>query len=238
MAKETFPLNDSRLADLDCSLSFQKHPERIPVPINELGIVVPPPMLDCMGEDCRFRDDNETCRLTRHHLHSSAPFYEAAGTLASDFRDLNYLTVWIYACRHNEHHDKHIIDVPLPSAEVMKQCITETRKLRRVDVNYHNVRGVDKTTAKPGRTKTEITSLRRAKERLVSARKDLLKDVASIEILPQELVTGALLVTAPSHARSRIMMGSDYVLTGNILRGEAPTALISAREILLEQTAA
>jgi hypothetical protein len=166
------------------------------------------------------------------------PFYEAAGPLAADYRDLDYLTVWIYACRHKEHHDEHIIDVPLPSAEVMKQCIEETRKLRRVDDNYRKVNGIDGIAGDPGLTKAEIVGLRRVREQLISARKDLLKDVASIEILPQELVTGALLITAPSHARSYIMMGSTYVLTGNILRDEAPAALSFAEELLLEQTAA
>ncbi len=239
MAKQAFPYEQNGRVDLDCrSQNFRKYPERIPVTSTELGIVIPPPMLDCWREDCRFSGDNEPCRLTRHHLHSSAPFYEAAGTLAADFRDLDYLTVWIYACRHKEHHDNHIIDVPVPSAEVMRQCIAETRKLRQIDSNYRDAKGIDKTAAQPGRTKAEITGLRRVKEQLVLARKDLLKDVVSIEILPQELVTGALLITAPSHARSRIMMGSNYVLTGNILRDEAPAALTLAGEFLLEQTAA
>lgn len=228
MAEETFPRHESGLVDF----------ERIPIPTTELGIVVPPPMLDCMREDCRFRADNETCRLTRHHLHSPMPLYEAAGPLAADFRDLDYLTVWIYACRHKEHHDEHTIDVPLPSAEVMKQCIEETRKLRQIDANYREVNGIDRAAVEPGLAKAEILGLRRVREQLISARKDLLKDVASIEILPQELVTGALLITAPSHARSYIMMGSTYVLTGNILRDEAPAALSFAEGLLLEQTAA
>lgn len=239
MAKGAFPHEQSGLVDLDCyPPKFQKHPERIPVPSTELGVVIPPPMQDCRREDCRFTGDNETCRLTRHHLHSSAPFYEAAGVLAANFRGINYLTVWIYACRHKEHHDNHVIDVPLPSTEVMRQCIAETRKLRRIDANYRDVKGIDKTVAQSGLSKAEITALRRAKEQLVSARKDLLKDVVSIETLPRELVTGALLVTAPSHARSRILMGSNYVLTGNMLRDEAPAALALAGEFLLGQTVA
>lgn len=239
MAKEPFPHELSGLVDLGClPPSFQEYPERTPVLTNEFGIVVPSPMRDCMRENCRFRDINETCRLTRHHLHSSQPFYEAAGDLAADFQDLDFLTEWKYACRHNEHHNEHIIDVPIPRPEVMKQCIAEARILRRIDGNYRDIKSAEESVDRPGRTKAEIAGLGRAKEKFIVAREHLLKNIDNIEVIPEELVTGALWMTAPSIARSRTMMSSSYVLTGNIWRQEAPVALAFADNILSQQTAA
>ena len=46
-----------------------------------------------------------------------------------------------------------------------------------------------------------------------------------IEVIPEELVTGALLLVAPNHARSKILTGSSYALTGTIPKPEISVAL-------------
>jgi|GEM_PF-4686129 hypothetical protein len=238
MAKEAFPLDGSGLVDLERPPELIVHPERMHLDTNEYGIVIPPPMLDCMRENCRFRGDNETCRLTQHHLHSSKPFHEAHGGLAAKFRELIHLTVWIYACRHNDHHDRHIIDVTVPFPEAMKQTITETRKLRRLDENYLAARGSEKIAVRPNQTEAEIAGLRRARDRFMQANEGLIEGVDDITVLPEELITGALLMMAPEYARARIMQGSGYVLTGNIPREEAAAALAFAQGLSLEKAAA
>lgn len=208
------------------------HPPREPLPTNEFDIVIPPPVLECMGEDCTFRGDNDVCGLTQHHIESTEPHFEAHSPLAAKFRELVHLTVWMHECRHREHHNTRELIAPIPEDWVMERAVIESRRLRRIDVSFGAIRGLGKTMQEPGRTITEKEGVKRAQEKLMQKHEALLSQGLCIEVLPEELVTGALLTTAPEMAQARIWSGSEFVLTGNIHKDEAGEALRTAQEIV------
>ncbi|MBI4033710.1 hypothetical protein HY379_01795 [Candidatus Saccharibacteria bacterium] len=214
---------------------MQERPKRAAVPTNEFGVVLPPPISECIGQECQFKNGYPNCILTRHHLHSSEPFYETAGRTAAEYRDLAALTVWIPECQHKIYHRKHEKDVPIPDLEVMKHCVDEARKLRVLKHNTRSIAGIDKVLAREETPKTEIKGTLRYRDGLIVAREKLIDDVLSIEVIPEELVTGALLTLAPNHARSRIIMGSDFVLPGLIVREQIPKSLEVAYQALEER---
>ena len=221
MAREAFPRTPSGLVDL----THLNYPPRRPIPTNESKIVLPPPILACMGEDCTLRGEADECELTRHHLESTLPFFEAAGKRAVKFRKLVHLTVWLPECRHKEEHDTHELEAPLPLEGVMAQAIQESRRLSRIDRSYRHLVGYDKTMAQAGRTHRDIEGVKRAREIQMIKHERLLNRDLNIEVIPEELVTGALLLSAPRVAEARLRQGSGFALTGNMRREEVPQAL-------------
>ncbi|MBX4197124.1 hypothetical protein KW801_01030 [Candidatus Saccharibacteria bacterium] len=181
-------------------------------------------MHTCKGEDCSDRRNNPECNETLHHLHSSKPLYADAGIEATAFRELEVLTVWIPRCAHTEHHHRHEIDVEVPCPDVMKECVIEEKKLRKLLMVRRELTGNEKILQDPEIGRRQTAGLLRRKEQLIGKHTDLLTEVGSIEIIPEELITGALLIAAPNHARSRIMMGSGVVLPGLIRKTELSTA--------------
>jgi len=175
------------------------------VPTNEFGIVIPPHPTECIGIDCKFCGGESPCELSRHHLHSSASFYEQAGEVAQQFRKLNALTVWLPQCQHDIHHKKHEIVVPIPSLDVMQQCIEEARILANITYNQKVHLNTERELEHPDIQISEKKGLRRFRAKLQVRQKELLEEVKTIEVIPEEIVTGALLFAAPNHARSKLI---------------------------------
>jgi len=234
------PLLERGLVNLEYSAILKRNgsnfPPRAPVPANEFGIVIPPPVTNCIGEDCRFKNGDKECELNRHHLHSSLPFYESAGHVATTFRQLDVLTVWVHECRHAEHHSLHEIDVEVPSLEVMHECIDEARKIRSVYNSYHTISSITEQLARETSSE-QRKRLKRARERLLNDRKDIVAKTESIEVIPEVLVTGALLFAASNYGQSRIVMGSDYVFTGTMRKKDITVAVANADEALAKKVA-
>lgn len=210
------------------------YPLRRPIPTNVFGIVIPPAVEACLGDACKYRGEADECEYTRHHLHSSAPLYEDYGDLAIDFREQLALTVWLRRCQHDVHHAHHEIDVAVPSLEVMQQAIKETRILRRLAMNHNSVEAIDKRLLTPDVVIQERKGLKRRKESLLAEHPRLVEKVHSIELLPQQLIVGALLVAAPNHGRSQLMMGNSYVLTGTMRKDQIDTALQLVDEVAIQ----
>ena len=200
--------------------------ERIPVPVNHYGVVHPhEEMLECLKDDCAFRGDSLTCTANRHHLHSTEPSYRAAGEIAKEFRKLSVLTIWMHTCRHDEHHNNHEIDVRVPELDVMRQCIEDARHIQSLVINRSRLEILDNQLSRSDLEEQRISELRRKKDELIIENKSNVQKVMEIEVIPEELVTGALLLVAPNHARSKILTGSSYALTGTIPKPEISVAL-------------
>lgn len=214
---DTSPSFHVEIEDLEC--------DRRPVQTNRYGIVIPPPVMECMGEECKFRKSQPKCLPNRHHLHSTEPFYEKAGTLATKFRELGVITAWMHECRHTDYHGQHYLDVPVPDRDVMEQAMYEASLLDRIVANYHETRAVSNILIKSKLSEAAERGLSRKRETLLSKRKELQKGTYEIEVIPEELVTGALLIVASNHARARIFEGSSFVLTGTMAKKDIPVAL-------------
>ena len=195
-------------------------PNREPIPTNEYGIVVPPEAHDCFRDGCRDRSDKEVCPETQHHLHSSKPFYEKLGGIAIDFRELEVLSVWLHRCVHTEHHYTHEIDVAAPSLDVMEQSISDDKTLKKLMMTKREIIGNDALLENGNLGKKAQAGLHRRREQLLVSHTELLGQVLTIEVIPEELITGSLLIAAPNHARSRMIMGSGVVLPGLIRKTE------------------
>ena len=206
---------------------------REPNDFNEFGLVVPPPIDECMGDGCAFRGTAEACQLTRHHLHSTAPDYEAEGELAEEFRDLGIMTAWLRECIHREHHNRYDIHVPVPHEKIMKRSRYENKKVKALITNFRTTKSNEEALNSSGLTENGKKSLNKVKERLLKERDELLEKINRLEVIPEELITGALLLAAPEIAQRRIKSGSGVALPGLIQKAaEVPFALNNLQEIL------
>ncbi len=201
------------------------YPGHLPVPTNEWGVVIPPPVLECIGEDCRFRGEEEACELTQHHLHSTEGEYERNGRVAYGFRKLLILTAWLPRCQHEIHHEEHEIEVPIPDEEVMREARRDSRRFRRLDSNTAEIMITAKGLAQPDISRKETFGLLNRRETAQEERELLLQAIGHIEVIPAELITGALLKMAPEVARRRIEEGSGYALTGTTPKDRIPGIL-------------
>jgi len=207
--------------------------DKEPNVLNEYGVVIPPPMSECLGDACEFRGDEKTCQLTRHHLHSTAPDYEDEGKLAEDFRDLGILTEWLPECVHREHHNEYDIHVPIPHEKIMKRSQYENKKLKALLTNHRSASTNEGVLSTPDLPQKREKSLLKVREKLAEEREELLELIHSFEVVPEELITGALLLAAPEEARRRIAGGSGVVLPGLIRKpAEVPLAQRNLQEIL------
>ena len=203
------------------------------VPTNEYGIVIPPPIGSCIGDLCRFKQpDEESCESTVHHLHSTLDDYLENGRVAHRFRTLPILTVWLPGCRHQIHHEIHEISVRIPYQDIMSQGIREARRVRKLATIHSNLRTIKRELTGDGLTQKQIYGLQSVEEELYEDREEILPRIMTIEVIPEELVTGALLICAPDLAQRRLLAGTGYVLTGTLNRNEIPEAIDIANEIL------
>lgn len=209
--------------------------EKSPNTWNEYGIVVPPPISECLGANCEFRGKEESCQLTRHHLHSTAPDYEEEGKLAENFRDLGILTVWLHECVHREHHNEFDIHVPIPHEKIMKRSQYENKKVKSLLTNYRSRNTNNVLLNTPDLPEKREKSLLKVQKKLSEEREELLELIHGFEVVPEELITGALLLAVPEVARRRIANGSGVVLTGLIRKpAEIMVAQSNLKEILLD----
>lgn len=200
--------------------------EKQAVSLSEEGVVVPPDTsLECLGDSCKSRKERETCTRAKHHLHSTEPDYEEAGPIATGFRDLSILTVWLFECRHDEHHGRHEIHVPVPALEVMREVIEEEKKIRQLMASQRELNQIPKLISKADITLREKQGLQRRENALLHNKQQELEAVKRISIIPEQLITGAMLIASPKQAKSRILMGGEYALPGIITKQEIPRAL-------------
>lgn len=212
------------------SLEKRREEDKPATPTNEYGIVIPPVSMECQGETCPCRRENDSCAFTCHHLHSTKPYYENDEDQASKFRELSVLTVWIPDCQHRNQHDKYKVVVPIPRPEIMQQCIRETRWLKKINANRKNLSAARREYIYQEFYERQTKGLKRRIDDLLDEKEELIDFVGKIEVIPEQLVTGSLLVAAPEVAQTRIADGSPYVLTGMIEKEEIPAAVETAEK--------
>jgi hypothetical protein len=200
-------------------------------PVNKYGVVIPPEYHQCIGEGCKFRGENHNCQPTRHHLHSTEPDYISAGPVAQEYRELQVLTVWLPKCRHEIHHQQHSINIEIPSTEVMQYCIEKAKLVRDMVRSQREINGISRLLdSEVDATYRRRKGLKRRRQELSEQKNRLIEEVNTIEIIPEELITGALLVVAPKVARGKISLRSRAVMTGTMLKSEIPRALNESRK--------
>ncbi len=202
------------------------------IPTNEYGIVVLENPQPCMGEDCPVRRDEEECFIDLDHLHHSEAYYDYNGSLAIEFRSQAALTRWVFRCVHNVKHSQYPHNVPIPRPQVMKQAIAEARLLHEIEVNYRNRTSLANVLERPDLRQWYRRAVRVNLDKHMKDKKKLVRSVDSIEFLPQEIVTGALLLASPGHAENRLIADPSYMLPGTIRRHEVRAAWQAANEML------
>lgn len=213
-----------------------------PVPVNEVGIVIPPIWQPCSGhEDSRTGEIYE-CVVDQNHLHFDINElkYGFRPALSAYFREQNHLTVWMHRCRHEEWHAKHQKFVPLPEEEIMMQAMEEVNTLKDVDRAYHALQSAENNLFFDGsgfalyNEPVPLEELLERRSRYIEERDMCLKEIADFEVLPFELVTGALVLTAPLEAQRRLKVNPVYAMTAN-LRGSNKNKAFNKRQLdLLE----
>jgi hypothetical protein len=202
------------------------------IPRNEYGIVTLGNPQPCLGENCRHRGEAEQCFIDRDHGHHSAAYYEYQGGVASEFRNEEALLRWVFRCVHDQKHEDYPFNVPLPRTRIMKSAIKEARLLRDIEANYRARVSLGGVVLRSDLPKWSIRAAQKNLDRGMKEKKRLLRSVEEIEFLPQEIVTGALLLPSPGHAQNRLIANPHYVLPGTIRPTEVFTAWSAAEEML------
>lgn len=202
------------------------------IPTNDHGIVVLENPQPCIGEGCHLRGEDEECFLDLDHLHHSAAYYEYYGPLAVEFRAQDVLSRWVFRCIHEKKHDLYPNNVPLPNRKVMERAITEARLLKEIEVNYRGRMALESNLERDDFPKFALKADRRNLDKHKKDKKSLVKSVESIEFLPQQIVTGALLLASPGHAESRLIADPNFMLPGTIRPHEVLKAWRAAQEML------
>lgn len=205
------------------------------IPRNEYGIVTFGNPQPCLGEDCRHRRSDEQCFVDRDHLHHSAAYYEYKGSLPQEFRNEEALLRWVFRCVHDQKHQDYPFNVPLPRPHVMKGAIKEAKLLRDIEANYRARTSLGRVMLRDDLPKWSRRSTQKNIEREAKEKKKLLRSVDNIEFLPQEIVTGALLLAAPGNAQNRIIADPHYDLPGTIRHAEVFTAWQAAEEMIAQR---
>ena len=195
-------------------------------PTNEYEIALPVFALDCVCGQCSS--------YTRHHLHSTDNLFRAAGPISTEFRELLTLSVWTPRCRHAEHHVEYSVNTFLPAVDVMEQCIYEEKIIRDIVMNGHTVIAMENRIDNDNVHPREKAGLKRRREELLAERPETIRKLEEVIVTPEELVTGALLLAAPNHARSRLIEGTGYALTGILPRDKVQKANEFAQDVMLE----
>lgn len=184
------------------------------VAVNSYGIALPPPPVPCSG-DCINLKTEEGCSEERHHLHIGEPIYREHSPLAEDFRDLRVLTVWMPSCIHDELHDVNKFSIQPPSDDVMEQAIHEDLILKQIGQNFANLRDAREQLALAQKGSLTKHKLDYSYKKYSLLHETLLERVGEIEVVPAQLVTGFLLITAPKLARRRVFEGTGFALTAS-----------------------
>ena len=184
--------------------------------VNEHGIVIPPTPRLCMGSpDCSVLNEDRECGMRRHHNQSGKPGYEQHGGIAPEFRNLPHLTTWVPECWHRQDHATHNSFTRVPSLNVMERCIKESRILSEIDETHGTLLGIGMELERRGPHSKNRRFLTRALAAHVARKREQLTEIDQITFLPEEIVTGSLLWTAPRLARRRVMEGSGIAFVGS-----------------------
>jgi hypothetical protein len=223
---------EARLAVLgvDTAIAQREVNRSKPNVTNEYGVVIPSPPAECIGRDCIFRNGQQECELTRHHLHSTGPDYVKDSKLAEKFRDLAILTVWLPECVHKDHHSRFEINVPIPHPKIMRQSKHEASIIRNLIGNYRNLKNNEKLLAQEA-SENGQRGLEKARKKFLEVREGLMDGIHDIRVIPEELITGALLLVAPEYPSTRIVKSENFALPGVLTKDEIPVVLSNAREI-------
>lgn len=117
----------------------------------------------------------------------------------------------------------------------MKRAIKQGSFIQRIVNNTNEIEAVQAILYSESAGRAEKKLAGRHLSSALKSRKEVLKGLDFVEIFPEELVTGALLAAAPGHARSRIMQGSKFVLTGTMRRDQVPLAAEFGKQVLSEK---
>lgn len=185
------------------------------IAVNSHGIVLPPPPLPCLGEECKYSHAPEGCQFERHHLHIGEPVHIEHSQLAEDFRDLRVLTVWVPECVHDDLHNENPFSIKPPEDEVMRQVVHEDFILKGIGQNFSFIRTIREQMAMPDNGPSTRRKLDYAYKKYLSQHDYLLEGIKEIEIVPAQLVTGFLLIAAPKLARRRVIEKTGFALTAS-----------------------
>lgn len=205
------------------------------IPMNEYGIVVLDNPQHCNPETCVLTQRGHSCFVDLDHSHHSGEYYAKHSDLAEEFRSQEAVCTWLARCIHIAKHETYPSNVPIPSKKVMKQSIKEARLLRDMEAAYRATISLGAILEEPGLTPWYRNATRRGLDQSIKEKKKLVKSVDSIEFLPQEIVTGALLLVAPGEAWQRLVKDPRYVLPGTIRREDVSAAWTAAETMLEER---
>lgn len=105
------------------------------VRVNELGLVIPPQRLDCIGEHCPVTQQEGNCFSDDHHLYWPRKKFRK-DRLAREFRNHPLNQVKLVKCQHNSSWSgaihKQYDGAPMPRQDIMERFLEEAKLLTQI----------------------------------------------------------------------------------------------------------
>lgn len=106
--------------------------EMVPTPTNEKGLVLLPPSVECLGDECELSETTAGCYTDLHHLYFTENDYEKGGrdSLYWKLRHSRFNIIPIARCQHNLLHAQ-FLPVEFPEPEVVRDYLEQSSELKR-----------------------------------------------------------------------------------------------------------
>lgn len=175
------------------------------IPTYETGIAVPPEFRCVCGKNCT--------NIDKHHNAFDKPYYkktpgirkESSQEILKLFRGSRYNTFWLPRCTHISIQVTGAERVRKPRLEIAARFIEEAQILLKLDATkeskFASGKNIEWLLGK-GISHSEIDY---KIAELQAKREVALREVASITVIPEEVVTSALLYSVPEIARQRLL---------------------------------
>lgn len=188
------------------------------------GLVVPPPSLDCIGEDCPVAAVVGHCFTDPHHFYFPKAKYLADPLYGALF-NASVNQRLMPRCRHNSRSPEavhsRIDDVPLPPRDVVVYFLKEMKVLERLHVVVNSLRQIEEALTTP-EAKRRADRPKRSQAYYDEYREErvvLLQQAAKFEVVPPTQMVDPATLTCKVFQFTPI----DDIPSGLILPFDLPT---------------
>lgn len=189
---------------------LSRHRRKLKVPTYETGIAVPPKFECICGKDCK---------IDRHHNAFDEPYYknppgirrEKSLEMVRLFRSSVFNIFWVPQCAHIGAQPTGDERVRRPKLEIISGFLEEARTLGRLNESVHKLNMVESRIEDWSFSddKASLSNLEEKAEQFRQEQIHAISQISTIEIIPEEVVTAALLHSVPEIGLRRLEMNPD-----------------------------
>lgn len=117
-------------------------------PADEHGLLLPPSVIDCVGDSCPVAEKSGSCFTSTHHYYWTEDYFRSSGLLRA-FSRHSFNTTKMARCRHDDWHamyDRAVVKNPRrirPENRVMSRFLKEANFLSMLGIRLDRIEKFD-----------------------------------------------------------------------------------------------